>query len=36
MEIDVSYASLSGDYNQTHAHVAGVTLAPASALWWRF
>jgi hypothetical protein len=36
MEIDVSYASLNGDYNQTHASVAGVTLTPASALWWRF
>ena len=36
MEIDVSYANLTGDYNQTHARVAGVTLAPASALWWLF
>jgi hypothetical protein len=36
MELDVSYASITGDYNSTHGHVAGLTLAPASALWWRF
>jgi hypothetical protein len=36
MELDVSYASVTGDYDATHAHVAGVTLAPAAALWWRF
>jgi hypothetical protein len=36
MELDVSYASVTGDYDATHARVAGVTLAPATALWWRF
>jgi hypothetical protein len=36
MELDVSYASVTGDYDATHAHVAGVALAPAAALWWRF
>ena len=36
MELDVSYASITGDYNGAHAQVAGVSLAPASALWWRF
>jgi hypothetical protein len=36
MELDVSYASVSGDYDDTHAHVAGLTLAPAAALWWLF
>ena len=36
MELDVSYATIEGDYNQTHAQVAGVTLSPATALWWRF
>ncbi len=36
MEIDVSYASVTGDYNGTHGRVAGLTLAPASALWWQF
>ncbi len=36
MEIDVSYASVTGDYNGTYARIAGLTLAPASALWWQF
>jgi len=36
MELDVSYASVTGDYNDTHARVEGVTLAPAAALWWLF
>jgi hypothetical protein len=36
MEIDGSFASITGDYNATHASVAGVTLAPASAVWWDF
>jgi hypothetical protein len=36
MELDVSYANIAGDYNQTHAQVQGVLLAPATALWWTF
>jgi hypothetical protein len=36
VELDASYASITGDYNATHASVSGVTLAPASALWWDF
>jgi hypothetical protein len=36
MELDASYASVTGDLAQTHASVRGVTLAPAAALWWRF
>ena len=36
VELDGSYATISGEYNNTHAQVAGLTLAPASALWWRF
>jgi hypothetical protein len=36
MELDASYASVTGYYDETHAHVAGLTLAPAAALWWRF
>ena len=36
MELDVSYASVTGDYNETHARVEGVTLTPAAALWWLF
>jgi hypothetical protein len=35
-EIDAAYATISGDYNQTHVSVTGVSLAPATALWWRF
>jgi hypothetical protein len=36
MELDASYASVTGDYDQIHARVGGVTLAPAAALWWLF
>jgi hypothetical protein len=36
VEIDGAYASVTGDYNATHASVAGVTLSPASAVWWDF
>jgi len=36
MELDASYASVTGDYAGTHVSVGGLTLAPASALWWRF
>jgi hypothetical protein len=36
MELDVSYASITGEYNQTHAEVGGVILTPATALWWAF
>jgi hypothetical protein len=36
MELDASYASVTGDYDATHAHVRGVTMTPAAALWWRF
>ncbi len=28
MELDVSYASVTGDYDQTHAHVAGGHARP--------
>jgi hypothetical protein len=36
MELDVSYAVVTGDYAATHAQVAGVSLTPAAALWWLF
>jgi hypothetical protein len=36
MELDASYANVTGEFAQTHASVQGVTLAPAAALWWRF
>ena len=36
LELDAAYATVSGDYNQTHVTIAGVSLSPATALWWRF
>jgi hypothetical protein len=36
IELDASYASISGDYAGIHGTVQGLVLAPASALWWRF
>jgi hypothetical protein len=36
VELDASYASVTGDFARTHASVRGVTLAPAAALWWTF
>jgi hypothetical protein len=36
VELDASYASVTGDYNETKVQVSGVTVTPASALWWRF
>jgi hypothetical protein len=36
MELDVSYAVVTGDYVATHAQVAGMSLTPAAALWWLF
>jgi hypothetical protein len=36
MEIDICYSTVAGDYGSTHARVAGLTLAPASAVWWSF
>ena len=36
MEVDVSYGSVTGDYARAHAEVAGLTLVPGAALWWRF
>jgi len=36
MELDVSYASVTGDYNQTHVRIDGVMLTPGTALWWTF
>jgi len=35
-ELDVAYATISGTYNATPVTVAGLTVAPATALWWRF
>jgi hypothetical protein len=36
LELDAAYARISGSYNDTSATVAGVSLAPATALWWQF
>lgn len=36
LELDAAFARISGSYNDTSATVAGVSLAPASALWWQF
>ncbi|MGD0529685.1 MAG: hypothetical protein ABSE49_31400 [Polyangiaceae bacterium] len=35
-ELDVAYETISGSYNETPATVAGLTVAPATALWWQF
>lgn len=36
LELDTSCATVSGDYNGSHVQVGGLSIAPASALWWRF
>jgi hypothetical protein len=36
VELDVSYANVSGDFGRKSAQVAGVTFTPASSLWWDF
>jgi hypothetical protein len=36
LELDVSYANVSGDFGGAHAHIAGAAIAPAAALWWHF
>jgi hypothetical protein len=36
MELDASYANVTGDFAGKHASVRGATLAPATAVWWRF
>jgi hypothetical protein len=36
LEISAAYQVVSGNYNENHVTVRGITLAPASALWWTF
>jgi hypothetical protein len=36
VELDASYASVSGEFNGGHASVGGASLMPATALWWTF
>lgn len=35
-EVDASYASVRGEYAGVHGAVAGMTLAPSTAVWWTF
>jgi hypothetical protein len=36
LEGSVSYQVVKGTYNQTDATIQGLTIAPATALWWTF
>ena len=36
LEFSAAYQSVTGTYNENHVTVRGVTLAPATALWWTF
>jgi hypothetical protein len=36
MELDVSYATVTGDYGDAHTQIAGWTLSPGTAAWWLF
>lgn len=36
LELSAAYQVVTGSYNENNVTVRGVTLAPASALWWSF
>jgi hypothetical protein len=36
LELSAAYQVVQGTYNETNVTVRGVTLAPATALWWTF
>ncbi len=36
LELSAAYQVVTGNYNDNHVTVRGLTLAPASALWWSF
>jgi hypothetical protein len=36
LEMSAAYQSVTGTYNENRVTVRGVTLAPATALWWSF
>lgn len=36
LELDAAYQTISGNFNATEVKVAGVSLAPATAIWWEF
>jgi hypothetical protein len=35
-ELDSAYQQIDGNFNQTNVRVTGISLAPATALWWQF
>lgn len=36
IELGATYNTVSGSYNDTHVRVNGLSLTPATALWWTF
>ncbi len=36
LELDTAYQFIDGSYNATNVKVSGVSLSPATALWWEF
>ena len=36
LEFSAAYQVVNGNYNDNHVTVRGITLAPATALWWSF
>jgi hypothetical protein len=36
LELSAAYQVVTGNYNENHVTVRGITLAPATALWWTF
>ncbi len=36
LELDVAYETVSGSFAGTSATVSGVSIVPATALWWEF
>ena len=36
IELSAAYQVVTGNYNENHVTVRGITLAPATALWWTF
>lgn len=36
LELSAAYQVVTGNYNENHVTVHGLTLAPASAVWWSF
>jgi hypothetical protein len=36
MELDVGYAGVTGDIGSIHVDLGGLTVCPASAVWWQY